>query len=275
MQTESVLSNEQLAANAFSAQSAVFDELYGNDSIILYKRQRVRNHLETYLPGGCSLLELNAGTGEDALYFSSRGYNVHATDLSSDMLDVLANKSKNLLPALRPTLEVCSFTELLQLNNKGPFDCIFSNFAGLNCTADLGKVLTSLPPLLNPGGIITLVIMPRFCLWEILLAFKGKFRTAFRRFSTNRGTRARVEGNQFRCWYYPASFVKEVLSNTCEVLKTEGLCTLVPPSYMQGFAEKHPVAFKFLCALEEKLKSSWPWRSIGDYYIITLRKREP
>jgi hypothetical protein len=59
-----------------------------------------------------------------------------------------------------------------------------------------------------------------------------------------------------------------------DVLLLEGLCSLVPPSYMEGFAEKHPRVYSFLCKLENRFRYSWPWRSIGDYYIISLRKNE-
>ena len=48
--------------------------------------------------------------------------------------------------------ELCSFTELQNLNDKGPYDLIFSNFAGLNCTGELDKVLHSFSPLLKPNG---------------------------------------------------------------------------------------------------------------------------
>jgi len=53
----------------------------------------------------------------------------------------------------------------------------------------------------------------------------------------------------------------------------EGLCTLVPPSYIENFAEKHPRLYNFLQRKENSLKSKWPWKLIGDYYIITLKKR--
>ena len=62
------------------------------------------------------------------------------------------------------------------LKNRGPYDHIFSNFAGLNCTDELNKVLDSFNCLLKPGGFVTLVILPKFCLWEFLLLFKGKFK---------------------------------------------------------------------------------------------------
>ena len=54
-------------------------------------------------------------------------------------------------------------------DRKGPYDMIFSNFAGLNCTGELDKVLASFSSLLKPKGIVTLVLLPGFCLWEFLL----------------------------------------------------------------------------------------------------------
>jgi hypothetical protein len=51
------------------------------------------------------------------------------------------------------------------------------------------------------------------------------------------------------------------------------LCTLVPPSYIENFAEKHPRTFAILKRKEDKWKASWPWRSLGDYYIISFSKK--
>ncbi len=169
--------------------------------------------------------------------------------------------------------ELCSYTQLNLLKNKGPFDHIFSNFAGLNCTDELDKVLWSFVPLLKPDGVVTLVILPNFCLWEFLLIFKGKFRTAFRRLFSENGTKAHLEGTYFTCWYYNPSYITDRMSGSFEVLSVEGLCTIVPPSYIEGFAEKHPSLYKRLKKAEEKLRFSWPWRFIGDYYIISLKKK--
>ena len=150
---------------------------------------------------------------------------------------------------------------------------IFSNFAGLNCTGDLDKVLSSFSPLVKSGGIVTLVILPKFCLWEFLLLFKGKFKTAFRRFFSSKGVKAHIEGEYFNCWYYNPVYIKKQLQKDFDLVAVEGLCSLVPPSYMEGFAEKHPALYSFLRSTEEKWKSSWPWKNIGDYYIISLRKK--
>ena len=265
--------NEQAAEKAFSKQAAIFDEMYSSNSIIQYKRQRVRDHLQQFLRPTSKILELNAGTGEDAVWFAQQGHAVHATDISKGMQEKLAEKVlQNKLEA-KVTKELCSFAELQQLNNKGPYDVIFSNFAGLNCTGELDKVLQSFSPLLKRNGIVTLVILPKFCLWESLLFFKGDFKTAFRRFFSNKGVKAHIEGEYFTCWYYNPSYIIKNIKGKYEVLSVEGLCTLVPPSYLEKFPAKRPSLFNWLKEKENKWKSKWPWKSIGDYYIISLRKK--
>jgi ubiquinone/menaquinone biosynthesis C-methylase UbiE len=268
---------EKKAAAAFGRQARVFDMMYGADTIINYKRKRVRDHLMRYLSQGSSILELNAGTGADAIFLASKGHHVHATDISGEMLEVLKSKIAGETMKGTLTTEICSFTELENLSNGGPYDFIFSNFAGLNCTNELSKVLDAFNPLLKPGGMVSLVLLPKFCLWEFLLLFKGKFKTAFRRFSGKRGASARISvdgvASHFRCWYHNPSYIKNYLAPSFEMVSLEGLCTMVPPSYMEHFAEKHPRMFRFFVKREERLKFKWPWRVIGDYYIITLRKK--
>lgn len=168
--------------------------------------------------------------------------------------------------------EVCSYTGLHLLREKGPYDAVFLNFAGLNCTAELGAVLDEAKALLKPGGILTVVVLPEFCLWETLLLLKWKYRTATRRFFSRKGRKAKVEGQPFTCWYYNPAFIQRHLKSSFFTLSLEGLCTFVPPSYIEHFAEKHPAAYAFLQKLENKYKDGWLWRSIGDYYILTLKK---
>ncbi len=265
--------NEQLAASAFSKQSSIFDEIYIADTIIQYKRERVRDHIEKLLTPNSKILELNAGTGEDAIYFARKGHHVHATDISEGMQDQLVKKINRFSLTKNISTEICSFTDLKHLKNKSSYDLIFSNFAGLNCTANLKTVLDSFSSLLKPNGKVTLVLLPKFCLWETLLVFKGKFKTAFRRFFKSKGASSHVEGIYFKCWYYNPSYIIRYLKKSFDAIAVEGLCTIVPPSYIKGFAEKHPGIYAFFKKKENKLKSKWPWKYIGDYYIISLIKR--
>lgn len=265
--------NEEAAATAFSKQAPLFDDLYAGDTIIQYKRKRVRDHVLSFLKPESTILELNAGTGEDAVFFAKKGHTIHATDISDVMQAMLKEKVRLHDVQGSVSRELRSFTDLKNLFNRGPYDLIFSNFAGLNCTDELSKVLHSFNNLLKPGGHVTLVILPKFCLWEFMMLFKGKFKTAFRRFSGNKGAGAHIEGELFRCWYYNPSFVKRTLKHSFNLVNIEGLCTLVPPSYIEKFAEKHPRTYHLLEKRENKWKSKWPWKNIGDYYIITLQKK--
>src|SRR5450755_4064215 len=264
--------NEQQVALAFTGQSAIFDQLYATNEIVTYKRERVRTHLLKYLDPGSKILELNAGTGDDAIFLAKLGHYVHATDVSSGMQEKLMEKLAFHEVNAFVSNELCSFTSLENLRDKGPYDCIFSNFAGLNCTGNLEKVLKSFENLLKPGGLVLLVMLPGFCLWETLFIFKGKFKTAARRFFSLNGRRAKIDDAFFTCWYYSPSFIQKTMKNHFHLMELQGLCTIVPPSYVENFAEKYPKTFARLCTMEERLKNRWPWKYIGDYYIISLKR---
>ncbi len=271
---ETAIITEQQAADAFTRQSGIFDALYSSNIIIQYKRKRVREHAEKFVSAGSLILELNAGTGEDAVYFAQQSHRVHATDISEGMQQMLKDKVESSGLVQSVTTELCSFNSLENLVNKGPYDFIFSNFAGLNCTGELDKVLKQFPALLKPGGFVTLVIMPPFCLWETLLALKGSFKIAFRRFHSSKGAPAHIEGKHFLCWYYKPSFIANCLKNDFDIMATEGLCSIVPPSYFENFPKKFPRLYNGLIKAESRMKTKWPWKNCGDYFIITLRKKD-
>jgi ubiquinone/menaquinone biosynthesis C-methylase UbiE len=119
--------NEQAAATAFSKQAPLFDTLYSSDSIIQYKRMRVRECVIKSLGPESHILELNAGTGDDAIFFAQRGHTLHATDISAGMQSLLEEKViKNDLQNYI-TYELVSYTNLENLFDRGPYDMIFSN----------------------------------------------------------------------------------------------------------------------------------------------------
>ncbi len=269
-----ITTNEEIRAKkAFDTQAPLFDDLYSSNPIIQYKRARVRDVTLKALKPGARILELNAGTGEDAIFFAQNGFFVHATDISEGMQNILRSKVKDRGVENLVTTEICSFTELQALKDRGPYDMIFSNFAGLNCTDRLDRVLLSLSALLVPNGSVVLTIMPPFCLWETLVALKGDFKTAFRRFFASEGADASIEDVSFKCWYYKPSFVIGTLKPDFSLLTHEGLCSIVPPSYIEKFPFKYPTIYKKLIRLEDRFKTSWPWKNIGDYYTISFRKK--
>jgi ubiquinone/menaquinone biosynthesis C-methylase UbiE len=263
--------NEEEASQAFSKQAVKFDALYAGDTIIQYKRERVRQHVQQFILPNSNVLELNSGTGEDAIWFAQQGHTVHATDIAKGMQEQLQLKIKALNLQQQVSTECISYTQLQNLVQQKQYDYIFSNFAGLNCTGELDKVLHSFNTLVKPGGTVTLVILPKFCLWEFLLLFKGKFKTAFRRLFSSKGATAHVEGTYFTCWYYNPSFIKQQLQSEFNLLAIEGLCTVVPPSYIQGFAEKYPKWFTFLKTREDQWTTIlFLFKKNNSYCIVSI-----
>ena len=262
---------EQVVNDAFSKQSAFFDDIYEHNAINLWMRNKARNEALKFLKAGDNMLELNCGTGIDTMFFAQKGFTVHATDNADGMLKHVSEKVASYGMQNNITVQKCSFNDLSQLGGR-KFDYIFSNFSGLNCTDDLAKVLRDIDTVLQPGGTFTFVIMPRVCPWELLMALKGNFKTAFRRFKKN-GTSAHIEGVYFRCYYYNPSYVLKNIGSNFELLSLAGLASFVPPPFMENFPEHHPRLFRILEKIENAVCKRAPFTSWCDQYAITMRKK--
>ena len=258
------------ALEAFSQHAPVFDAIDRENALIGRMRAIVRNAARRHMQPGERLLELNAGTGIDSLFFAQQGLDLLATDAAPGMLAQLEAR-RNAHPELRLAVQERSFLDLDTLPAEG-FDHVFSNFGGINCTPDLERVLAGVDHVLRPGGTCALVIMPRLSPWELLAALKGHFRLAFRRWRRG-GAPAQVEGVSFPCHYHEASEVRRLLGERYAVLEQRALSLLVPPPHVEQFDRKHPRLYRTLDRMEEALAHRWPFRAWGDHYLIILRKR--
>ena len=266
----SVQEQEIKVSDAFSRQSVVFDAIDEGNDILLWMRNRVRREVLSYIKPGSEMLELNCGTGIDSVFFAQQGFNVLATDNAPGMLQMLSQKIDKLDLSERLSFQRCSFNELEGLGGR-KFDYVFSNFGGLNCTDDLAKVLTDIDGLLNPGGYFTLVIMPPICPWELIMLFKGYFKTAFRRLS-KKGTMAHVEGVYFKCYYYTPRYVMNAVKRNFTLRSLKGLSIVVPPPFIEHFAARHPSMFNRLERLENKIWDKAPFNRWNDHFMITMQK---
>ncbi len=262
--------NETLVSEAFSAQSVVFDRMDKENKLTRHLRDIFREEVSSRLKPGSTILELNCGTGIDSLYFATQGYKVFSTDNAEGMLDQLRAKVQQQHLEDLVTVQRCSFSELDQLGER-KFDYIISNFGGLNCTDDLRQVLQQFPQYLKEGGKATLVIMPRVTPWELIMALKGNFKTAFRRFRKH--TPARVEGVYFSCYYYNPGYVMRAMRHHFRLLTLKGIYITVPPEFYQGFVERYPKLYKVLSAIDKKIGGWYPFNRWCDHYMITLEKK--
>lgn len=261
------MDNTAQVSKAFSVQSVYFDELYQKNPMVAYMRKRIRKHVLKYHFAG-KMLELNAGTGTDALFFHTKGFEVYATDNAPGMIETLKNKissSDKIYPFL------CNFEHIEKMQEYAPFDSIYSNFGGLNCTSDLFTVLEKCLHLLRPHGKMTLVIMPKHCPWEWLELFAFKTHIAFRRYKKQNN--AHLENVLFTTYYYNPSTVIHFLKEKAFLIGWEGLCSICPPSYKTKLIKYLPFLWKSLGFLESKISTWYGIRSHADYVILTFEKK--
>jgi len=262
--------NEQTVSKAFSNQAPVFDELYDSNYLVNYSRKIIRKEVLRLLPPQGEILEVNSGTGTDAIYFASLGFRITATDVSPKMVERIQHKvaARNLnhLVSARP----CSFWNVDELGEKR-YDLVYSNFGGLNCTNHLDQVLDKLINKLKPGGKAVLVIMPVFCPWERMMLLVGNTRVAFRR-RKGKSTQAHIEGEYFDVWYYNPSYVVKAIKGKARLIRLQSLSLFVPPSAYRTFDKKHPVLLSVLEKLDAWFTQLWPFRNWGDYVIFSIEK---
>ncbi len=253
--------------SAFSKQAVHFDEDDFSNPILQQWRQQVYKHIDQFIKPNSTILELNAGTGIDAVRFSKQGHRVHATDLSDGMISVLNEKIIRLSLHKEITTQQVSFDNLSQV--EGRYDYVFSNFGGLNCLEDLTKVTNAVHKLLNEGAIITWVIMPPICLWEWSWILKGQFKKAFRRLDGK--TTAHLEGEYFTTYYHSLSQIKKAFGLQFKFIKSEGLGIFSPPPSAVVFIKKYPALTKNLKYLDRVVQNYFPFNQWGDHIMVTFQ----
>jgi ubiquinone/menaquinone biosynthesis C-methylase UbiE len=259
----------QSVNRAFSQQSYNYDQADNENIILQDLRMQVYEHTKKFIKPGSRILELNAGTGIDALHFVSQGHVVHATDLSDGMIaqiekKILVNNLKD-----RFTVQQLSYENLDAVYGHD-FDFVFSNFGGVNCIDDLTTVTRRLPPLLKKDAIVTWVIMPKICPTEWLALLKGNFNFAFRRLKKD-GVMAHLEGQYFKTYYHSLSKIKNAFGPRFEFLATESLALLSPQPHSYNFAKKRPMAYKFSRTLDRVFRKIFPFNRWGDHIVVTFR----
>jgi SAM-dependent methyltransferase len=254
---------------AFSKQAPHYDEDDVSNVILLDWRKKVYAHVDRFIQPASRMLEINAGTGIDAMRFAGQGHSVLATDISPGMISEIERKISRSREPKNFRVKQCSFDALPAVVTE-KFDYIFSNFGGLNCCEDLSRVAKDLPALLNGHGFVTWVIMPRICPWELGGLLTGR-RNALRRLSRG-GTLAQLEGEHFQTYYYSLSQIREAVGPGFKLVRAEGLGAVSPPPSSVRLALRHPRIYSSLKNLDALLTKGFPFNRWADHIIVTFQR---
>lgn len=254
-------------SQGFGLLAPVYDRNDDENEIMRWMRRRV---WQTYLGNfsrGDYILELNCGTGLDALFLAQQGIRVLATDISPVMLEYVKTKARDYDCGDLITTRILPFHEIIQLSGER-FDGVISNFGGLNCLPDLSSLVKPLADIVKPGGSCILCLMPKFCLLETAaFLMRANFSGAFRRLRKS-GTQANIGGYSIMVFYYTPKHIIRLFSQYFQPQRVYGLGIFLPPSYAVRFYRKHKVFFHTLLRLENVIADKFPFYNIGDYFVI-------
>lgn len=265
---------------AFDAAAADYDGDFTDTPVGRAQRSLVQRYLlERQLLGlEIKVLEINCGTGADAIWMAQEGTDVLATDLSGEMVALGQRKWQAHLALMSPTpvLGKVTFQQMdLRAASEltGPFDLVFSNFGGLNCVSpeEFTRFLHKLPSLIRPGGHFIGIIMPRFCIWESLYFMaKGRFKSAFRR-SGAQPVAAPLGNGAFQdTWYHSPRFVRDAVAGFAKSVDTRPVGFYLPPSYLDPFFRKRPNFLQRLIRWEDRNFRKARGARWADHFLVAV-----
>jgi SAM-dependent methyltransferase len=262
---------------AFDAAAGSYDDNFSFSQTGMQQRKRVYYFLDKKIAAlaGKNILELNCGTGEDAIWMAENGSTVTATDLSANMIAMLEKKLAQ-QPQLRVKTMQCGFDEVKEKSAGSSYDFVLSNFGGLNCISSeaLERLSAQLHSITNDGASIALVIMSKKCWWENWYFWlKGSRKDSSRRRQPGPVT-VNIEGNNQLVWYYNPADIEKAFSAAFTKLYTRPVGLFLPPSYMEGYFSKRKGLLKLLNGFEKLFARFSFLSAYADHFLIVLKRKE-
>ncbi len=252
------------ASTAFDALAEDYDRAFTDTPLGTRMRQAVWRRLAARFGPGDRVLEINCGTGVDAVHLAGAGIEVTATDGSSGMLAVARRRVEAAGVADRVRLAQVRLEALD--GSLGEFDGALSNFGGVNCVADVGALAARLAGCLRPGAVAILAVMGPLVPWEwVWFTAQGQPRRALRRLARSgavwRGATIRYPSiRQLRRRCAPWFVVDRVAGVGC----------LLPPPFANRLAAAYPRLVDWLDRTERRRETTWPVPHLADHYVAEL-----
>lgn len=259
---------------AFDAIAAEYDQIFAYSTLGRAQRSLVHEALRGCFREGQRILDLNCGTGEDAIHLASQGISIVACDISERMIAVARHKASGRRSGAPITFAICANEHLDNLERHAPFDGVLSNFGGLNCTADLAQVARALSALVRPGAEVFLCMLGPVCAWEILgYAARAEWSKAFRRMRPG-GTEARIGNASLHVRYPAVRGLRRAFAPSFTLVSWRGIGVALPPSWMEPAFQNRPSAVRLLTSIDRWLGALPIFRGLADHILLHFVREE-
>ena len=257
----------------FDGFAAKYDEEFTHTPVGKYQRQQVYACLEPLLTDRpLRILELNCGTGEDALWLAQQGHTVVATDISEAMVAEAQRKLAFHGVSERAQALALGIEDIQPEQFDAPFDLIFSNFGGWNCLnqAQIAAAAQKLTACLSPTGKVAAVIMPDRCLWELAyFTLRSRFAEARRRW-IGHSRFADKQGKEHPIYYFSPRNFAGLWGEGWQTSKIQPIGLWVPPSYLNHHFENRPRLLSWLHQRDLKANRAARW---ADHAWVQIERK--
>ena len=266
--------SEDPTRRAFDGAAPTYDTDYEHLHGIRRLRTIIHRRYLHYFREGQHLLELNCGTGTDAILLARNGIDVQVTDVSYGMIVQAREKVRSAGLEQHVTAQVLSYHDLHQLAG-ATFDGAYSNMGGLNCSDDLAGIARDLASLVRPGGYFIATVMTNFCFWETMaFAARLQLRNAFRRRRPN-GVAARLNGGIVQTYYYAPGTFASAFAPYFDRVESQGLNIFTPPPNSTRAYTAAPALLAALEKVDDKISRLPGLSAMGDHFLMVLRRKGP
>lgn len=251
---------------AFEEVATQYDNDFTHTRIGLMQRQRIWAYLAgRFKSQSLDILEINGGTGEDAIFLAREGHKITHTDIAEQMLEVAQKKVAQ--AGLLNSIQFQRIDLRNPINLKTEFDLILSNFGGINCLspAELSNLNSWIFHHLRDNGECILVVMPKQNWFDKIYRYiKGEYQIYQQR-SNPKGLKVNLDENVVQTYYYDVVDIIRAFKS----FKLKGkIAAGYLPSYFNKskFIELFYLADKAMNAIKVPV-------NYADHYLIHLVKQ--
>ena len=251
----------------WNAAAERYEQVFTGTFVGKMWRDSVWRELDSGFKSGSRVLELNCGTGLDAIHLAQRGVSVLACDISSRMIELarkgaLATDVSELLD-----FRVLATEHLATLETEGMFDGAFSNFSGLNCVQDLAAVRRNLARLLKPGSPVFICMLGnRAVVGKLWRLARGDWKEMLRLSDGNSRQGA------IKVYHPSRKQIVELFAPEFKLRKWKGIGIAVPPSYMDHWAIRFPGFTRRLNLVDQLIGDFPPFRALGNCLLFQFER---
>ncbi len=229
--------------------------------------------MDRWFRPGQRILEINCGTGADAMFLAERGMRVEACDASPKMIEVAQRRREESPFAPLVSFRVLPIEQIAQLKLPDTCDGLLSNFAGLNCVEDLHETAQNLAPHVRPGSKALLCFFGPSCAWEMLwYGMRADIKRAFRRLHGGSRVANLAPGREVTVHYPTVESIRRDFRPYFRLVSWKGVGITVPPTYLEPWAVRFPRALAAAACFDAWLGPVPGFRALADHMLLVLER---